>query len=535
MFAVALWHEDVEIVICLFWYFTEYKVKTYKLNKYLYIIILSILASAEVDAQTTAKASDSQKSTPRLVVNISIDQLRADYLEEFMPKYGADGFRKLLASGIVYENAGVPFLPVDRASASASLTTGAVPFYNGIPSAEWFSRKNNRLMLCTSDQKSLLQPRGSSPSPINMVASTIGDELKIATKNAGKVYGIAPECDAAIMLAGHAADGAVWLDMENGLWTASTFYNKTHPEWIAAYNKIFPAAKKLKSSKYSFAGVTRFADYATSSLVNDDVTDIALQCVQSAQLGADNIPDILSLQYYAGTYQHKSEYETVKEILDAYLQLDATLTKLVRTIESRVGKGNVLFVVSSTGYFEEPTLDYTQYNVPSGTVYINRTASLLNMYLSALYGQAHYVDGYKDNNIYIDHKVVEQKRLKLNDVLGRSREMLLLSDGISNAYTSFDLSLATDTQRRLLHNGFNVNVSGDLVIETAPGWKLLNEDIGKQQKWHQYGFAFPIIVYGADVAHEVVTTPVTIDQIAPTICRSIRIRAPNACKSAPLH
>lgn len=493
-----------------------------------------MLAAAEADAQKQ-NAVQPSADVPRLVVNISIDQFRADYLEEFMPKLSADGFKKLLASGRVYENAGVSFLPVDRTSATASLSSGSVPYYNGIPSSEWFSRKNNRVIQSFADQKSLLSHRGGNPSPVNMVVSTIGDELKIITKGIGKVYAVATECDAAVMLAGHAADAALWLDVQNGQWTASGFYGKTNPDWVASYNRSNPPAKKLKSTTYKFEGTTRFADYATSALATHDVTDMAIQCVHSAQLGADNVPDLLNVQYYAGTYQHRSRYESVMEMQDTYVHLDASIAKLMKTIEGRVGQKNVLFVISSTGYFDETALDYTQYNVPSGTVFINRTASLLNMYLSAMYGQAHYVEGYKDSHLYLDHKVIEQKRLKLNEVLERSREMLLLSDGISNVYTAFDLSSFDTGERKLLHNGFNINVCGDLVIDTAPGWKLLNEDTHKQQQWRQYGLAFPVILYGAGTVHEVVKTPVTIDQIAPTICRSIRIRAPNACKSAPLH
>lgn len=505
-----------------------------------------MIAIAEADAQkqktiTTTNTTVnsvvdvSDDGRPRLVVNISVDQLRGDLLKEFMPRFSETGLKKLLASGLVYENASVPFLPVDRASSSTSLITGSIPFYNGIPSAEWFSRKNSRKIQCTTDQLSLVSQRGGVVSPTNILSSTIGDELKIVTKNTGKVYSVASCCDAAIMLAGHSVDGAFWIDPQNGLWTTTTYYGNTHPQWMTSYNKANNFQSKTKAIKTPITGESRFADYLTSPYVNADVTAMALQCAINAGLGTDQTPDILSVQYYAGTCKNKSEYESKTELMNTYIQLDAALSKLITSLESRVGQKYILFVVSSTGYFNEPAIDYAQYKVPSGTVYINRTANLLNMYLSALYGQAHYVDGYVDNNIYLNHKIIEQKRLKMNEVLDRSREMLIMSDGISNAYTSLDLSSSKDTYTLLLHNGFNIDACGDLVVETAPGWKVLNEDTQKQQQWRQYGFTFPIIFYGSNVNHEVVNTPVTTDQIAPTICRSIHIRAPNACKSAPLH
>jgi len=45
---------------------------------------------------------------------------------------------------------------------------------------------------------------------------------------------------------------------------------------------------------------------------------------------------------------------------------------------------------------------------------------------------------------------------------------------------------------------------------------------------------FPIIFYGTGIIAEKVKTHVTTDRIAPTIAKTIRIRAPNACSAEPL-
>lgn len=531
------------------------------MNKYLYVFLLSILAVAEAEAQTAVtqeKKGNGMAEPPRLVVNITIDQLRADYLEAFMPLYGNNGFRKLLDNGLVFRNAGYSFVPVDRASAVASLFTGSVPFYNGIPSAEWLSRKTLRPMQCTDDQKAMLTPRSAAPTPINLIVSTLSDELRIATQKAAKVYSVGKDCDAVVLAAGHDADCAVWIDTQTGMWTTSTYYNKMIPDWLVTYNKSASLVKKAKSNSwkakqgtnpdatyfitqknqkpfsYAFTGATAYSDYSTSALINPDITDVAVQCVAAGQLGQDDVPDVLNVQYYAGTFRHKDVNSVGNELQDTYLRLDGAIEWLVTSIEQKVGKGNVMFVLTSTGYFDETPIDYTLHGVPSGTVYINRTASLLNMYLSAYYGQAHYVDGYKDNHIYLNHKVIEQKKLKMLEVLDRSREMLMMSDGIKGVYTSASVSHASTSQAVLLRNGYNNVVSGDVVIEVAPGWQLLNEDTHQESRWSVQGMAFPIVIYGSQVKHEVVNTHVTIDQIAPTICKSIRIRAPNACKNNAL-
>ena len=79
------------------------------------------------------------------------------------------------------------------------------------------------------------------------------------------------------------------------------------------------------------------------------------------------------------------------------------------------------------------------------------------------------------------------------------------------------------------------NVNGDIVIEVTPGWQLLNEDNQETFTARASFVPFPIIIYGADVRAERTSTPVTVDRLAPTIAKTIRIRAPNACKAAPLY
>ena len=69
---------------------------------------------------------------PRLVVNITIDQLRTDYIERFAALYGTGGFKKLFSEGKVYKQASYSFSPLDRSSAVAALATGTSPLYNGI-------------------------------------------------------------------------------------------------------------------------------------------------------------------------------------------------------------------------------------------------------------------------------------------------------------------------------------------------------------------------------------------------------------------
>lgn len=449
------------------------------MRQYIETFLLAAIASGSIQAQAI-------KPAPRLVVNITIDQLRTDYIEHFSPLYTEGGFKKLLEQGRVYEAASYPFSPVDRASAVASIATGTTPHYNNIVGSQWLDRSTLRPVFCTDDNT-------HKASPTKMATSTTGDELKVATRGRALVYSLAIDKDAAVIAGGHAADGAFWISEKDGRWTTSSYYTNSSQTLVKSFNN---------TNAYH-------AD-------NDAVAKFAEACADNMGLGKDDITDMLSLTLEA-KIKDFTNWQTDMEI--AYLKLDKTLAEIISFFENKVGKERVLFVVTSTGYTNDEPIDYNKYKIPTGTFYINRTANLLNMYLSAIYGQAQYVETCFHNQIYLDRKLIEQKRLSFNEIISRSKELLVQAAGV----------------RSVSDSPYNPAVSGDLVVETAPGWQVINEDNHEQFTARATFVPFPIIFYGASTQPGHVTTPATADRIAPTIAKVIRIRAPNACSSAPLH
>lgn len=467
------------------------------MNRYLALII-AMLSGAELQAFQLA---------PRLVVNITIDQLRSDYMEAFTPLFKAEGFRKLLSQGIVYDAASYPFTPIERASAIATITTGTTPYYHGIIGNRWLDRKTLRPTFCVDDSKHYA-------SPHRLTTSTIGDELKVNTQGNAIVWGIAATRDAAILSAGHAADGALWFDENSNRWRTSTYYSTSTPEWLKSYTSSLTKSDKNKI------------------LTNDDIAETALYVVKSASMGKDDVSDLLSITLSAAKPEgYATDWQTEMESI--YLQLDNTLERFISGIESIIGNGKVLFVVTSTGYADEAESDLSQYRIPTGTFYINRTANLLNMFLSAVYGQGHYVETCFRNEMFLDHKLLEQKRISISDILQRSQDFLVQNAGVADVYTSERLLNGNNDILRY-RNGFNPTLSGDIIVKVAPGWQLVNEE--SQETFNsRNGFVpIPLIFYGNGIEPRRISTPVTIDRIAPTIAKSIRIRAPNACSAEPL-
>ena len=454
-------------------------------NRYLYITLLSLLGfSTEAVAQALAQK-------PQLVVTIAVDQLRTDRLEAYSSLYAQNGVKQMMAEGLVYPNASFSFTPVDRASAIASLVTGSTPYYNGITGVEWLDRNTLR-------PQNIINDKDGGQSPIQMLTSTLSDELKIATDGQGKVFTFATDAERAILSAGHAADGAVWLT--GGKWNIASYYTPEN-QWLGWYTR----------------------QYKPTEDINRSVTEIALRCVEQSGIGQDELPDLLYVSY------------SVDAQADSYQRLDYNIAVLVNGILRKIAKDRVLFVITGTGTTEEEQEgENERFHIPTGKFYINRTANLLNMYLGAVYGSGQYVETSFNTQLFLNRKLISKRNIDMGDVLRRSQEFILQLSGVRNVYTSNQLMTSDNILLERIRNGFNMEKCGDLLIDIAPGWELINEDTHTSTVSRASFIPFPIIFFGAGIEPQRVPATVTTDRIAPTLARAIRIRAPNACSAEPL-
>ena len=480
-------------------------------NKYIYITLISALAFGnEAVAQAVPQA-------PKLVVSITVDELRTDHLETFSPLYGPNGLRRLLTEGTFYTNASYNFTPVDRSSAAATLSTGTTPYYHGITGEEWLDRNTLRPVRAVHDQR-----QGYSPRQLG--TSTLGDELKIASNGVSRVFAFAATPDNAILSAGHAADGAAWIQSDQ--WVISSYYEPVN-QWLRGFARLYKpiveqkadAAKKGAKNKKTAA-----INKSVTIDANASVTDISLECLSNGGMGLDDKPDLLSIGY------------SVTPNMEGYAALDRTISVLVDSISRRFPLDRVLFVLTSTGSarVENEQNNNEKYRIPTGKFDIQRTANLLNMYLGASFGTAQYVESIYRNQLFLDHKLLERKNINTGDLLCRAQEFIMQLSGVRNVYTANQLITSDSYQLERIRNGFNVEKCGDLLIDIAPGWELVNESNHTSTTSRVSNIPFPIIFFGAGVKSQRVQTPVTTDAIAPTIARIIRIRAPNACSSEPL-
>jgi len=512
--------------------------------------LIAILAVTNIEAQ----------QAPKLVVYITVDQLRGDYIEYFYNTFGEGGFKRLLNQGKVYNNVKFEFSNIDQATAFATLFTGSNPCYNGISANEKYDFDKERYVSILNDPEYIGNYTRANFSPKALLASTIGDELKIASKGKSDIYTIAPNPESAILSAGNAANGAFWMDDYNGTWATTTFY-KGVPWYVDNYNNgldalparlsvmtweselpmeklnAFPYTQDIAPFKHTFVKNTAdcYLNIKTSPVINSEITRLASRFFEYGGLGTRSCPDMLAITYYAGNYRNKMSNEYTQEIQDTYYRLDKEIEQLLNNIDNKVGIRNSLVILSGTGYHkseEELPKDLT---LSGGEFNPKRFVALLNMYLMAIYGQQNWVKGYYNDQIYLDRKAIENARIDLADVQNKAAEFIREFKGIQYATTDNTLRTGEWNERTSdLRNGTHYTGRGDIIIELQPGWSVVDENVKTKKIVRNNAVITPLIFLGNGIKPEHIYREVKATEIAPTITHVLRIRPPNACRDLPL-
>ena len=450
------------------------------------------------------------QESPRLVVGITIDQLRGDMLESFSALYGEDGLKRLLKDGQVYRNAKFPMRDINKAAAAATIVTGTVPYTHGIVGDEWVDRKTLQTVSAVDDNTVGGVNTRNGSSAKNLQVSTLGDEVKIATEGKGLVYSIGADRLISVLSAGHAADWAMWIDEGTGNWAGTKYYGERAPYWVSPLE----FEERNLSDKGS---------------INARVTKAAKYCITSGACGADHITDFMALNYSVAETANAG----IDKIRQNYVNLDMEIAKLLETIERSVGIDKTLIYLTSTGYEDAPTLlQSISYKLPTQEFSMNRCVALLNMYLVALHGKGNYIENHLGNQIYIDKKLLEQRKLKTADILQECEDFLYQFDGVKEVYTSTRLMQgAWSPELSQVRNSFNIRHSGDIVIEIMPGCSLADDGKSDAKVWRPSWVNFPVIYYGYGIEAKQEYETLSAVEIAPTVARHARIRAPNGIEN----
>lgn len=497
-------------------------------------------------------------SVPKLVVGITIDQLRGDYLELFKKNFGDKGFKRLLNGGVVYNQMVYNFPSLDKASTISTIYTGTVPFYHGIVNNKKISDENFTELSSFHDEKFMGNYTNERLSPLSLKVSTITDELKIASDGKSDVFAFSPESSQALASGGHAASGAFWVEDFSGRWATTTFYTTHHP-FIDQYNRsnqslntkinsliwkpklgideynAFPYTQNVYNFQHNLAAnkTNSFRLLKQTPFINEEVRIMGINAIESANLGKRNYPDFLALTFHAGNFENALDKNYSIEIQDIYHRLDHDIALVIDAVDKAVGLQNALFFVVSSGYFNEQEVYPKDARLSGGDFRPDRCEALLNMYLMAIYGRENWIKRYYNQQIYFDKKLIEEKKINFREFQEKAADFLIQFSGVQDVITSYQmLHGAYNEAIQVYKNGFHKGITGDLFIELQPGWRIITDkNPTNHERVRSNAIPAPAIFFGNNLKPQKVNRIIDATEIAPSVTHRLRIRAPNASKS----
>lgn len=364
---------------------------------------------------------------PRLAIILIIDQFRGDYLTRWRADFKERGFNLFLDHGAWFPDCYYDYANTKTAPGHAVIGTGAYTDGNGISSNEWWdlARNQQRPVSSVEDEHYSLVglPNAARPvtgsSPRNLLASTVGDELRLATQGQAKVFGISLKDRAAILSAGSAANGAFWIDPVSGDFITSTFYMPQLPDWAIAFNGggAIPLAEQE-------AGVTTLTNFynqvGRTPAANEYELNFAESLIQGEQLGQRDVTDLLTISLSANDivgHAQGPDSPDEHQMVDALdTQLDTFFTWLDKNIPG--GLANVWIALTADHGVAPVPATAAQYGLNAATIDLKKLVAALNYAINMKFSPGEKI-GYilpREQLPYISLNQGEFMRAGINEV-----------------------------------------------------------------------------------------------------------------------
>lgn len=495
------------------------------MKKFLLSICLVLVASISMAGNERAQFGE----RPKLVVGIVVDQMRWEYLSYYYDRFTRDGFRKMIDEGYSFDNCLINYIPTVTAIGHTSVYTGTTPAFHGICGNTFFI--DGRRTYCCADSTVATvgtdNKRVGQMSPVNLLSSTIGDQLRLFTDFRSKVIGISYKDRAAILPAGHSANAAYWLDLKNGQFVSSTYYMNQLPQWAQDVNRQMAKNEQLKK-----LGV----DVGLSPLTGTLTVDMAIAAVEGERLGQRDVTDMLCVSFsHTDVIGHKWSPKSA-QIDEAYIELDKELARLFHALDELVGKGNyVAFLTADHGAAHNSTYLET-HRFHAGKWLSQEVRKGLDQHLFNHFGNTRPVIlGILDYRFFLDKVSIREQGLDYQRVKDVIIEYLQQSPNLSFVVDCEKLGSAAipSLLRERMLLGYNYHRSGEIFVVPEPGYYEFgswSSPVGTTHgEWNPYDAHIPLLFYGWHIPHGSNGREVHITDIAPTVCLLMHIQQPNAC------
>lgn len=521
------------------------------------LTICALLASASVLAEK-----------PKLVVQITVDQLRGDllfrYQHNLLNSEDKKGFNRFLQDGTIYTNAHYRHAATLTAVGHATLATGAIPSQHGLIGNNWYDVAGGAEMYCVADKDTkILQGKGKSASPKNLMASTFSDELHFASNGKAKIYSVSVK-DRGAVLTGGQFGKSFWMDKDTGNFVTSSWYYDAMPEWAIAFNdsglkdswvgtqwtlskpesvyvnstdnriyqipprgfsRGFPhnLPQAADRSYYRALNMTPFADELTA--------EFAKHITAQNALGKDAITDFLAISFSLNDYIGHNYGPFSREAEDGLYQLDAVLADLFSYLDKQVGLEHVLLTFSADHGVDA----IPEYKKSLGFAGLRGDVSGKFKQFVKSYAAKHNIDGellsfVRLPNIYLNHATIKAAELDLEDVLADFAKALSDYNEIAAVYTSEELTagtIKTDPVSQQISNNFVAQRSGDLIVVQKTSTMLGNYAAATHGSPYKYDTHVPVYFAGWKVKPQRITRQVSPEDIAVTLSATLDIGYPD--------
>ena len=514
----------------------------------------------------TAAGQAGGRQVPKLVVEISVENMRADYIERFWDLFQNGGFKRLVNNGAVYTNARIDIHNLKPSTILASLATGTYPSENGIVGDKWFRQLTEETIYSVYDDYYLTLGSDSEEGNVSakqLKVFTLGDALKQQTNFRSKVFSVALNANAAVLSAGHVANGAYWFDKTNGNFITSSYYIDQFPEWImefnnkkfaeqylqrewdlllpeSSYNAGFEDDYVLESGfwnrwntfPYQLDRISKDQEYPfelikATPFGNKMVRDFTVQLIDQEKLGQDNYPDFLNVTFSALDYASKWFTPSSVEVQESFVRIDKEIASLLQYLDKIMGKDNFLVVLTSASTTVYPVkVLKDDFNFDAGEFSPQSAMALLRSYLNALYGVGEWIEMYNEEQVYLNHNLISKKEKSLNAMRESVASFLNQFSGVKAAVPANIIESGNlDNPRfKVLENSYCVQRSGDIIILLEEGWY-------PTYRYHQVDYStenrIPLIFYGMSVKPGHYAQPVELKNVVPTVSHLLNILPPD--------
>ncbi|MAU16532.1 MAG: alkaline phosphatase [Muricauda sp.] len=512
---------------------------------------------------------------PKLVVGIIVDQMRYDYITRFWDQFGDGGFKRMVNEGFNCKNNHFNYAPTSTGPGHASVYTGTTPAMHGIIGNDWFDKESGEDVYCAGDDsyKSVgTTSDAGQMSPHRMLTTTITDQLRLHTQKRGKVVGVALKDRGAILPAGHAANAAYWFEGgENGNWITSSYYMDKLPQWVVdfnasnaveAYKKPWNTLKPIETYVESGLDANNYEglfkgeesntfphdlsaiwdqngqfDILKSTPYGNSITaDFALAALEGEDLGTDDITDFLAISFSSTDYVGHFFGVNSKEAEDTYIRLDQDLARIFTALDEKVGKGEyTVFLTADHAAIHVPSY-LMDSKIPAGYLDMKGMKEKLSEFLQYKYGTTDVVRDISNFQVFLDHKILANLDINVEEAQKDIAMELLSYDGISQVYTAYQMweNDYTEGIPYILQNGYNQKRSGDVLIVPNTGYISYSRTGSTHGSPQIYDTHAPLLLFGKGIKHGSTVNRTEIPDIAPTIASLLGIAFPNGTTGRPI-